>query len=100
MREQKKKELWDLLKKIPKGEVTTYSILARKLETSPRAIGATLKTNPRPNKTPCFKVVLSSGELGGYVLGKKKKKRLLEGEGVTFKDSKIKDFEQKTHDFT
>lgn len=31
-----------------------------------RAIGQVLKRNPNPNKVPCFKIVKSNGEIGGY----------------------------------
>lgn len=75
-------ELWVLVRKIPKGRVTTYGCLAKQLSTSPRAIGQALKKNNKLIIVPCHRVVKSNGELGGYVKGAKEKKRLLESEGV------------------
>ncbi len=74
--------LWQLVSKIPKGKVTTYGILAKKLGTSPRAVGQALKKNTKLIIVPCHRVIKSNGELGGYVKGTKEKKRLLESEGV------------------
>ena len=74
--------LWSLVRKIPKGKVSTYGILAKKLGTSPRAVGQALKKNTKLIIVPCHRVIKSNGELGGYVNGVKKKKRLLESEGV------------------
>ena len=54
------------LKKIPKDRVTTYGILAEMFNTSPRAVGQIMKRNPDPADCPCYKVVKSSGEVGGY----------------------------------
>ena len=55
-----------LLKKIPKGKVATYRELARVCRTSPRAIGSIMAHNQDPMHFPCYKVVLSSGDIGGY----------------------------------
>lgn len=78
----KLEELWRLVRKIPKGKVTTYGLLAKKLNTSPRAVGQALKKNPELITTPCHRVIKSNGELGGYINGVKEKKRLLESEEV------------------
>ena len=55
-----------LLKKIPKGKVTTYKELARVCKTSPRAIGRIMAQNEYPKEYPCYKVVASDGSLQGY----------------------------------
>lgn len=54
--------------KIPYGEVRTYSDIAKKLETSPRAVGQALKRNPLPVIIPCHRVVAKNG-MGGYTVG-------------------------------
>jgi len=74
--------LWSLVRMIPKGKVSTYGILAKRLGTSPRAVGQALKKNTKLIIVPCHRVIKSNGELGGYVNGAKEKKRLLESEGV------------------
>ncbi len=83
-------KLEELVKKIPRGKVTTYKELAKALGTSPRAIGQLLK---RSKGIPCHRVVRSDGTLGGY-RGKnwKEKKRLLEKEGIKIKGKLIVDF--------
>lgn len=80
-----------LLKKIPKGKVTTYGILARICKTSPRSIGRIMKYNPDPENCPCYKVVGSSGDLVGYSRkgGLKTKRRLLEKGGIKFVNGKV-----------
>ncbi len=80
-----------LLKKIPKGKVTTYGILAKICKTSPRAVGMIMKTNKHPELYPCYKVVGSSGSLVGYSGsgGLKTKRKLLEKDGIKFTNDKI-----------
>lgn len=46
-----------------------------------RAVGNILKRNYNP-KIPCHRVIRSNGSLGGYNQGIKKKKELLEKEGL------------------
>ena len=64
-----------LLKKIPKGKVTTYKELAKAANSSPRAIGQVMRNNSDPVSCPCYKVVRSDGSLGGY-MGKTKGKAM------------------------
>ncbi len=71
-----------ILRKIPKGKVTTYGDLADILNTSPRVIGQYMKTNPDPDKVPCFKVVRSNGTIGGFSLGLAEKIKRLEKESI------------------
>ncbi len=94
------KELYNLLKKIPKGKVTTYKELAQKLETKGfRAVGKIVGKNPEAPKVPCHRVVRSDGGLGGYAFGIKKKIELLEAEGVKISAGKVVDFEKKLYKF-
>ncbi|TDA30638.1 MAG: cysteine methyltransferase [Archaeoglobi archaeon] len=67
--------------KIPYGEITTYGILAKELNTSSRAIGQALRKNPVPVLIPCHRIVARSG-IGGYSAGVEIKKALLRLEGV------------------
>lgn len=80
-----------LLKKIPKGKVTTYGELAKICKTSPRAIGRIMAKNPDPVHYPCYKVVSSTGELCGYSGkgGLATKEKLLKREGITFVDGRV-----------
>ncbi|HIJ98919.1 TPA: MGMT family protein [archaeon] len=83
-----------LTKKIPRGKITTYGIIAKKLKTSPRAVGQALKRNEHPIVIPCHRVVKSDGSLGGYTSEKYSKKELLQKEGIEIRGRKIKKFEK------
>lgn len=58
--------VWSVLMAIPYGKVKTYGEVARKLKTSPRAIGNACGQNPIPLIIPCHRVVGASGSLTGY----------------------------------
>lgn len=64
---------------IPPGEVRTYKWVARQAgkPKASRAVGQILKNNPYPLIIPCHRVILSSGDLGGYIWGKVTKRQLL-----------------------
>ena len=79
-----------MVKRIPKGKVMTYKILA-KLAGYPkacRAAGSALNKNRNP-KIPCHRIIKSDGKVGGYSRGTKKKIVLLKKEGIIIKDGKI-----------
>ena len=76
---------------IPKGKVSTYNAIAKKLKSSPRAVGQALKRNPYAPKVPCHRVIKSDGTLGGYdcKIDNKKKILMLKKEGITIKNDKV-----------
>ncbi|MBO3841615.1 MAG: MGMT family protein [Candidatus Brockarchaeota archaeon] len=90
--------VYELLKQVPKGRVTTYGALARAVghSGSARAIGALMRSNPYAPTVPCHRVVYSDGRLGGYggMKGMGKKARMLAKEGVKVKKGRIVDFEK------
>lgn len=88
-----------LVKKIPKGKVSTYGEIARILKTSPRAVGNALHKNPHPIKIPCHRVVKADGSLGGYAGGIRKKAELLGEEGIEVRKNKINNFAQVIYRF-
>lgn len=65
---------------IPFGNVKTYGELAKQLNSSPRAVGQALGSNPLPILIPCHRVVAAHG-LGGFSGGKGWKEKLLGFEG-------------------
>ena len=79
----KLREMQILLTKIPKGKVTTYKIVAKKLRIHPRVAGRLLSKNPYPEKYPCYRVVYSDGRVV------KKHVKLLRKEGIEIKKGKI-----------
>ena len=80
-----------LLAKIPKGKITTYKILAKKLKIHPRFVGRLLSQNPYPVKYPCYKVISSSGEVGNYSSkgGSKRKAELIKKDRIEIRNNKI-----------
>ena len=77
-------KVWDLLRKIPYGVMTSYGELARALgdPQKSRAVGAANGANPIPIIVPCHRVVGSKGELTGFGGGIERKRWLLEHEGA------------------
>lgn len=84
-------QVWQVLKRIPKGKVTTYQRLAKAIKRprSARAVGNALNVNPYAPQVPCHRVVRSNGEIGGYASGPKKKIAILEKEGVKIVKGKV-----------
>jgi O-6-methylguanine DNA methyltransferase len=85
-----REKVYEVVKKIPKGEVLTYKKVA-KLAGNPRAwraVGNVLSKNKNP-KIPCHRVIKSNGRVGGYNQGTKKKITLLENEGLRIEREKI-----------
>ncbi len=86
------KRVLTLVKKIPRSKVTTYKLIAQKLNSKAyRAVGAALKSNKNPIKIPCHRVISSGFSLGGYQ-GKPnspKKAELLRKEGVKIEKGKV-----------
>ena len=81
---------YDVLRKVPKGKVTTYKEIARKLKSKGyRAVGNAMNKNPYAPKVPCHRVVNSDGKIGGYAFGPKKKIAILKKEGVEVKNNKV-----------
>ena len=89
-------KVYELLKKIPKGKVTTYKEIADQLKTKAyRAVGQIIGQNPNAPKVPCHRVVKSDGSISGYAFGVDKKIALLKSEGVETENGKVVNFEKK-----
>ena len=92
--------VWKLMETIPRGRVTTYGQIGRKLNTKAyRAVGNACRKNPYAPRVPCHRVVRSDGTVGGFggkISGKtvEEKTRLLRKENVKVKNGKIVDFEK------
>ena len=86
-------KVWDLLRQIPYGELTTYGALARqlaaasgKLQIASQAVGGAVGRNQLSIMIPCHRVVGANGSLVGYGGGIQTKIKLLELEGVDLTD--------------
>ncbi len=109
---------YKLLRKVPKGKVTTYKELAHTLKNKAyRAVGNAMNKNPyayaisseavrnrhsmirgdlkrnsRFFLVPCHRVVKSNGEVGGFASGIKNKIKILRSEGIEIKNNRIVNF--------
>jgi methylated-DNA-[protein]-cysteine S-methyltransferase len=98
-------KIYALLRKVPKGKVTTYKDLAHAAGSGAyRAVGQVMRCNPDAPATPCHRVVASNGSIGGFFGDTKgepiqRKIALLKKEGVIVKNNKIVDFEKKRYQF-
>lgn len=95
------KKVLQVIKRIPFGKVATYRGVARAVgrPKAMRAVGNALNKNPQAPRVPCHRVVKSNGEVGGYACGMKKKRELLEKEGIIFEKGKILDFKKVLYKF-
>ncbi|MBW3018695.1 MGMT family protein [Candidatus Woesearchaeota archaeon] len=98
-------KVYELCKQVPEGKVTTYGEIAKKLNSSARAVGQALKRNPYAPIVPCHRVVKSDGCVGGFCGQSsgpevKRKMGMLRKEGITIIDGKIENFEKKTTSFS
>ncbi len=85
---------YKLLRRVPKGKVTTYKEIARALGSRAyRAVGTAMNKNPYSfldgGKVPCHRVVNSDGRVGKFAQGTSKKIKMLRSEGVEIKNGKI-----------
>lgn len=58
--------VWQQLERIPYGETLSYGDLARRIASSPRAVGGACGRNPLPIFIPCHRVVGAGNTLTGY----------------------------------
>ncbi len=80
---------YELLKKVPRGKVTTYKEIAKSLNTKAyRAVGNAMNKNPY-KEVPCHRVIKADGEVGGFALGTKKKIEMLRKEGIEIISGKV-----------
>jgi len=93
-----RRRVYAQLNRIPRGRVTTYGAIAKKLGSKrySRAVGTAVATNPISLIIPCHRVLPSSLKVGNYGMpgrdpteGGPIKRALLEREGVRFVEGKV-----------
>lgn len=90
--------VYQLLRQVPTGRVTTYQALAEAAGTRAyRAVGQAMRRNPDTQRTPCHRVVASDGSLGGYAGGPKRKIACLRAEGVLVQAGRIINFRDRLY---
>lgn len=97
-----RRRVYRVLLSVPEGRWTTYSAMATYLNSSARAVGNAMRTNPFAPEVPCHRVLAADRSLGGYKGEWKVSKHItngsfrdekrtrLKGEGVFFdRDGKV-----------
>jgi len=87
---------FNLVRQIPEGMVSSYGAVALALGDirASRAVGRMMNQNPNADDMPCFKIVYSDGNIGGFGLGIDDKIRRLKLDNIEVYDNKIKNFEK------
>jgi len=87
-----RQKVWNILRTIPYGSITTYGEIAKRLAVSSglttmsaQAVGNAIAHNPISIIIPCHRVVGNNGKLTGYANGIETKMRLLQHEGIMVK---------------
>ena len=107
MKQPFNQKIYSLLKRVPKGKVTTYKALAEAAGTKAyRAVGQAMRCNPYAPIVPCHRVVKSDGSIGGFSGSVnpdskevKRKIKMLRKEGVEIGKNKVEDFENVLFNF-
>ena len=71
------KKVWHEISKIKYGQTVTYNDIAKKLNSSPRAIGNACSKSKCLLLIPCHRIIRTNGSAGGYVLGENIKEYLI-----------------------
>jgi O-6-methylguanine DNA methyltransferase len=86
-----KEKIYELVKAIPSGKVTTYGELAAALGNKylARVVGNILHNNPDPANIPCHRVVNAKGKLAKHFAfgGAEGQRKRLENEGIIFENN-------------
>lgn len=89
-------QVCQVLKRIPRGKVTTYGLISGTIRSGPRAVGTGVASNPWPLFVACHRVVTHTLSTGNYSMcgnlgknGTSTKRLLLEREGVPLSGDKI-----------
>jgi len=85
------KKVWRALQKIPRGKLTSYGFVARRVgrPAGARAVGGAIGRNPIAIVIPCHRVIGTNQTLTGYAAGLSSKKALLQIEGMLVKDGRV-----------
>lgn len=91
------------VKRIPRGKVATYGMIAA-MSGNPRlarVVGYALHVNPEPGVIPCHRVVNRDGKTSSAFAfgGEDMQRKLLEEEGVVFKEDGTVDLDVYLMDF-
>ncbi|MBA5792923.1 MGMT family protein [Flavobacterium sp. xlx-214] len=90
--------VYDVVKQIPYGKITTYGAIAKKIGApkSARMVGYALNASGRQDDVPAHRVVNRKGLLTGkhHFQGTNLMQQLLESEGIKVKDNTVQNFKE------
>lgn len=77
-------KVWECLLSIPTGALRTYGDIATDIgqPSASRAVGTAIGANPIAYLIPCHRVIQSTGKIGGYRWGPKRKTAIIGWEGA------------------
>ena len=89
-------DVWDVVRQVPRGRITTYGAIAEYLGTKLRARMVGWAMNGCPPDVPAQRVVNRNGLLSGkhHFPPERSMEMALEEEGIAVKDDKVQDFER------
>ena len=91
-------KVYEVVKQIPNGKVTTYGAIAKKIGApkSARMVGYALNGSFNGEEIPAHRVVNRKGVLTGkhHFMGTNLMQQLLESEGVVIKENTVQNFER------
>ncbi len=96
------RRVWEAMRLIPRGRVSTYGAIAKYLGSDAvRAVGTAVGKNPYAPHVPCHRVVRSDGKVGNYSGGEGVPTKIayLKEEGVEVRNGRIVDFEERLYRF-
>lgn len=87
-------EVYEIVKLIPKGRVTSYGAIAKYIGTGARMVGWAMNASHILPDVPAHRVVNSIGVLSGkHHFGGNRMQELLEAEGIKIVKDKVVDFQ-------
>lgn len=87
-------EVYEIVKLIPQGRVTSYGAIAKYIGTGARMVGWAMNASHILPDVPAHRVVNSIGVLSGkHHFGENRMQELLEAEGIKIMKDKVVDFQ-------
>lgn len=87
-------EVYEIVRLIPEGRVTSYGAIAKYIGTGARMVGWAMNASHILPDVPAHRVVNSIGVLSGkHHFGENRMQELLEAEGIKIMKDKVVDFQ-------
>lgn len=89
---KKNRSIYKVVRKIPEGTVATYGQIGEMAGTGPRQVGQALKALPPDSNCPWHRVINAQGRVSLRTSSGKAhlvQERLLESEGIEFRNGKV-----------